>query len=493
MVLTESQRNTIVKKYLAKKGLPFDIGLTFEDVTIIDQYSEISSRSDIKKIEARLAEGVVLHAPLVSANMDTVTESKMAITLARLGGMGVIHQFLPIQKRVDEVKKVKRADNFVIEHPVTVSADSSIRKAKKLMDLYQVSALLVTQQSSGKLLGILSNRDIRFETNEEELVRKVMTPMPLITASYAITLQQAKKIFHETKKEKLPLIDKEERVSGLITAKDILKISQYRDAFRDKKGRLGVGVAVGIGDEMISEIKMLTDSGADMIVIDTARGNSKRLIAKVTEARKMFGKSLALMAGNVDTPEGTERLFEAGADSVKVGIGGGAACKTRRGPGIGIPQITAIATCAPIAEKYKKTIISDGGIKNSSDFCKALASGAKATMIGGFFGATEETPGKVFYEDGREWKIYRGSASVEFQLSRADRKDPEQTLRTPEGIAKRLPYKGSVKYVAEELMGHLRSSMSYVGATTLDDFSKKAVFMRQTLAGFEEGKPHDVN
>lgn len=491
-MLTDTQRNMVVKKYLAKKGLPFDIGLTFEDVTIIDEYSAISSRSDIKKIETKLAENIVLKTPIISANMDTVTESKMAIALARLGGMGVIHQFLPIQKRIDEVKKVKRADNFIIENPITVSADSSIRKAKKLMELYQISTLLVAQESSKKLLGILSDRDIRFETNEERPVRDVMTPMPLVTASPSITTAEAKKIFHKTKKEKLPLIDNENRIRGLITAKDILKTTQFKNAWRDPKGRLGVGVAVGIGEEMMLEAEHLLDAGADIIIIDTARGNSERLVSRIQEFRKKFGAKVPLMAGNVDTPDGVERLARAGADCIKVGIGGGAACKTRRGPGVGIPQITAITTCASIAEKLGCTIIGDGGIKNSSDFCKALAAGSYATMIGGLFGGTDEAPGKVFYEDGKEWKIYRGSASVEFQLSRLDRQNPEGSLRTPEGVAKRVPYKGSITLVVNELLGHLRSSLSYVGASTLDDFRTHARFLRQTLAGLEEGKPHDV-
>lgn len=491
-MLTEAQRNSLVKKYLFHKGLPFDIGLTFEDVTILDEYSEIFSRADIKNTASALAPGIILPTPIISANMDTVTESKMAIALARLGGMGVIHQFLPIQKRVDEVKKVKRADNFIIEKPVTISADASIRKALKLMDLYQISTLLVAQESTGKLLGILSNRDIRFETNKERLVKEVMTGMPLVTASPVITLDGAKKIFHETKKEKLPIIDKDGRVKGLITSKDILKLSEFKNAFRDKKGRLGVGAAVGIGEEMISEVTALLDAGADMIVIDTARGNSERLINKIKEFRKAFGKDIPLMAGNVDTPEGTERILRAGAHSVKVGIGGGAACKTRRGPGVGLPQITAIAMATAVAEKIGGTIIGDGGIKNSSDFCKALAAGASATMIGGLFGGTEEAPGRIFYEDGKEWKIYRGSASAEFQISRTDRNDPDKMFRTPEGVAKRVPFKGSMRAVVDELMGHLRSSMSYVGSTTLSDFRIKARFMRQTLAGLEEGKPHDV-
>jgi IMP dehydrogenase len=489
---TETQQNSIVKKYLSKKGLPFNLGLTFEDVTIIDQYSAISSRADIPKIQTRLAEGVILHAPIISANMDTVTESKMAIALARLGGMGVIHQFLPIQKRIEEVKKVKRADNFIIENPISISADASIRKAKKLMELYQISTLLVAQESTKKLLGILSNRDTRFETNDERPVKDIMTPMPLVTASPLISVQEAKKIFHATKKEKIPLIDANGYIKGLITAKDILKTTQFKDAFRDKKGRLGVGVAVGIGDEMLSETEQLLDAGADMIIIDTARGNSERLVSKIKEVRKKFGKDIALMAGNVDTPDGVERLARAGADCIKVGIGGGAACKTRRGPGVGIPQVTAIATAAAMAEKMKCTIIGDGGIKNSSDFCKALGAGAYATMIGGLFGGTEEAPGKVFYEDGKEWKVYRGSASVEFQLSRLDRNDPEKALRTPEGVAKRVPYKGSVQFVVQELMGHLRSSLSYAGTPTIDEFRHKARFLQQTLAGLEEGKPHDV-
>ncbi|MBU1037175.1 IMP dehydrogenase [Patescibacteria group bacterium] len=483
--------NPLVKKYFQQKNLPQDIGLTFEDVVIIDQYSKIASRKDINNIQARIAEGIVLSAPFVSANMDTITESQMAIALARLGGMGVIHQFLPISRRVAEVKKVKRADNFIISHPLTITEDKTLKHAKALMEQYQVYGLLVTRKE--KLVGILSHRDYYLETDDHKKVKELMTSKNLVTAPHTISFAKAKQIFNRTKKEKLPLVDSHGQLKGLICAKDVLKRSQYPDAFRDQYGRLGVAAAVGIGKEMIKEIGELLQVEVDGIVIDTARGNCQRLENKIKEARKKYGKKLVLMAGNIDTPEACERLIKAGANCVKVGIGGGAACKTRVGTGVGIPQITAVAACTAVAKKYNVGVIADSGVKSGADFCKALAAGANAVMSGSLCAGTKETPGEIFYEDGREWKLFRGSASLEFQVSRVDRQNPEENVRTPEGVTKRIPYKGSITTVVKELMGYLRSSMSYVGVTNLDEFHQQAVFMRQTIAGLNEGKPHDTN
>lgn len=494
MALKRGSMKDIVERYLKKRGIPSHIAVTFEDVTIVDLLSSIPSRSD-EYIDtgSHLGKGIFLKRPIFSANMDTITESKMAIAMARLGGCGVIHQFLPIQKRVQEVEKVKRADSFIVKNPMTISPGALIKEARMLVKEYQISGFLVIDDSDN-LVGLLSQRDIRWSPDTEE-IRNRMTPFEkLIIAPLGVTIEEAKNIFYEKRIEKLPLVAKDnpQKCVGLITASDILKVERYKFAFRDKKGRLGVAAAVGVGSSALEEIEALLKAETDIIVIDTARGNSDRLQKIVKSARKEFGENFMLMAGNIDTPEAMEMLYEAGVDLPKVGIGGGSACKTRQGPGVGIPQLWAIATCAAIARKNKKSFVADGGIKGPDDYCKALAAGADAIMIGGLFAGTEETPGKPFYEDGQKWKVFRGSASLEFQLSRMDRESPEEQIRAPEGVPKRILYKGEVGQVVNELIAYQFSSMSYVGAKNMKEFQNKAKFQWQTQAGNEEGKPHDV-
>lgn len=484
-----------IERYLKRKGIPTHIAVAFEDMTIVDIYSKIYSRSD-QYIDtgSDLGKGMFLKRPIFSANMDTITESRMAIAMARLGGCGVIHQFLPIERRTAEVQKVKRADSFVVRNPLTVSAEATIRTARAMMNDYQISGLIATDQTSGEIAGILSQRDIRW-ADDEDRVKNRMTPLTnLITALSTITAEEAKKIFYDERIEKLPLLDSNnlKKCVGLITASDLLKFEKYRFAFRDKKGRLGVAAAIGVGNTMLKEIEALLAAETDLIVIDTARGNSERLRNSVREARKTFGDEFVLVAGNVDTPEGIEMLYDAGVDIPKIGIGGGAACKTRQGPGVGIPQLWAIATSAAVARKHKKTFIADGGIKSPDDYCKALAAGADAVMIGGLFGGTEETPGKPFYEDGQEWKIFRGSASLEFQVSRDDRALDENHIRPPEGVTRRVKSRGEVERVVFELIGYQFSAMSYVDAGNMKENHLKAKFQWQTNAGYNEGKPHEV-
>ena len=476
-----------VLAYLEEKGLPHDIAVTFEDVTVLDFKSDIPSRSSITDTRGHLAGDIYLNTPIVSANMDTVTESRMAIALARLGGLGFIHQFLPLERRVNEVKKVKRADSGIIEKPITIGPEATVREAKAVMDANQISGLLVIDTQE-KLVGIITSRDVRFETALDKRVAEAMTRSPLITAPNGTTLEQARIILEKNKIEKLPLVDEHDHVVGLIAAKDILKIEQYPNALHDDKGRLRVGATVGIGKNFLEEAEALVAAGADVILVDTARGFSTRLEDSVKALRKTFGDQIPIVAGNVDTPEGTLMLIEAGADCVKVGIGPGAVCKTREGPGVGIPQITAIAESVAIAKKYNIPIMGDGGIRGGAHFCKALAAGASSVMLGWMLAGTEETPGAPFYEDGEKWKLYRGSASIEFQISRLDR-DEFERVRAPEGVPRRVHYKGEVSLVVNDLMSYLRSSMSYAGAWTLEEYRKKAKFRRQTISGFTEGQP----
>ncbi|MDO8435634.1 MAG: IMP dehydrogenase [bacterium] len=486
-----SQQN-LVSAYMRKKGLPRHIGLTFEDVTIVPRFSRISHRSDeFIDTGTNFGKGVTMRRPIFSANMDTITESRMAIALARLGGCGAIHQFLPISQRVSEVGRVKRADNLVVQTPLTVELGATIKDARILTEEYQISGLIVVDEQ-GKVAGILSQRDVRWAPDNAE-VRDRMTPFAQLTvASPDVSIEEAKRILYEKRIEKLPLLSESRRCVGLITASDILKVERYKYAFRDAKGRLGVGASVGIGSTMLKEFEALLKAETDIFIIDTARGDSEPMMNALIEIRREFGDGPLIMAGNVDTPDGTKMLLDAGADIIKVGIGGGAACKTRRGPGVGIPQITAIAWCAPVAKKYGKTVISDGGIKGPSDYCKALVAGASGVMIGGMFAATDETPGEIFFEDGKEWKFFRGSASLEFQKARQDR-GAQELIRQPEGISRREPYKGSVTKVVESLYANQWSSMSYVGAATMDEFHQKGMFLWQTPSGFEEGKPHEVS
>jgi len=485
----------LVRKYLQQKGLPLSPALTFEDVTIVDQFSDIPTRSELEHATGTtrmlVVKNIFLNIPVVSANMDTITESRMAIAMARAGGMGFIHQFLSVADRAKEIELVKRAHSGVIEKPLVATPDTTLAAAKSLMAEYKISSLLVVDHS-GKLLGILARRDYMFEDNNAKTVGELMKRNSLITASPHTTVARAQKILAEHKIEKLPLVDRKGIVKGLITAQDIAKTQRFPLAARDEKGRLLVGGTVGVSGKVLYDVEALLKAEADIILIDTARGNSRRLIDTVLSIRKNFGSKIPLIAGNIDTPDACLRLINAGVDAVKVGIGGGSACKTRMGPGVGIPQLSAIAECTAIAREYRVPVIADGGIKNSSDFAKALAAGAYAVMLGGLLAGTEETPGKPFYEDGEKWKIFRGSASIEFQMSRIDREDRMDFIRTPEGVPKRVKYRGEVTPVLGELMGHLYSSMSYVGAWTLSEFWERAFFRMQTRSGYEEGRPHDV-
>lgn len=482
---------SVKNSYLRRKGLPMDIAVTFRDVYIPSppSESEIDSRSLIADTKARLAKDIWLNIPIVSANMIDVTGAKMAVTLARLGGIGFIPQFWPLEKRLKEIERVKRADSGVIEKPFIIGPLATVQEAKDLMQNTQISGFLVVDSSSQKLVGILSSRDLLFEIDFTKRVADVMMASSIITAPSGTTLDEARTILHKHKIEKLPLVDEEYRVVGLITAKDIFKIIQFPKALRDKKGRLLVGGTVGVTKNFLQEAEMLAAAGADIILIDTARAFSTITRKAVQAVRSALGKNMPIIAGNVDNPEGTLMLIAAGADAVKVGIGPGAACTTREGTGGGTPQVTAVAECASVALKHEIPIIGDGGIREAGDLSKILVAGASVAMMGWVLAGTDESPGQLRFDRGIKYKLYRGSASVEVQLSQRDQEEDELEIRTPEGESERVRYVGSVVDVVNTYMELLRSKMSYQGTWTLEDFRKKAKFRRHTEAGYMEGKP----
>ncbi len=475
-----------ISKYFRKKGLPEKPALTFNDVVIRDNFSSIRSRSNISNLRTRLAKNFWLNIPIVSANMDTVTDSKMAIALARLGGIGFIHQFFSLDDRMKEINKVKRADNAIIEEPVKIGHHSTLGQAKELMAKYGISSILVVDEKN-ELRGILTSRDYRFKYDNDIFASSVMTKMPLVTAFPNVTRSEAEKLLEKNKIEKLPLIDKNGVLVGLITAKDMLKEKSYPLAVRDEKGRLCVGVTLRLYSHYIHEAEILLKAGADILLLDTARANSELAQNAVSEIKYHFPKT-PLIAGNIDTPEAAIMLIKAGVDCLKVGIGPGSACKTRDVAGVGIPQLTAITSCAAITKKKNISLVADGGIRNGADLSKALAAGADAAMIGGLFAGTDESPGELFRDANQQWKIYRGSASLEHQLDRIESGSLD-AIRSPEGVPRRILYTGSVKNVIGELLDGLRSSMSYVGAADLKEFWEKSEFVWQTTGGYEEGKP----
>ncbi len=475
----------LIRRYFKEKGLPLEPALTFSDVVIKDEYSEIDSRSDIDNLRTKLTQGICLNIPIVSANMDTVTEAKMAIALARLGGLGFIHQFFSLEQRIAEVKKVKRADNELIEDPVVISLDSNLGEAKELMGKHDISSLLIVDED-GTLRGILTHRDYRFKEDNSLPLGAIMKSN-LTLGWKGISREEAFRILDSERLEKLPLVTRGFRLSGLITAKDLLKEREFPNAARDKKGKLMVGVAIRLNSDYLKEVSELLGTGADVILLDTARANSKRVKEAVQKIKSRFPK-LPLVVGNIDTPEAALMLIKAGADCLKIGIGPGSACKTRETTGVGIPQLTAIATCAAVVKKCGVPLIADGGIRGGADLSKALVAGANLVMVGSLFSGTDESPGDIFQDEGRRWKMYRGSASVEHQFDRM-KSGSLDNMRAPEGVPRRVPYTGLVKSVVDELLGGLRSSMSYVGAKDILTFWKKGKFVWQSRSGYEEGKP----
>ena len=478
-------------------------GLTFDDVLLLPRHSAVFSRKDVSTT-AQLSRHLRVNIPLISANMDTVTESGMARAMARLGGIGIIHRFLSLERQVEEVRRVKRAENVIIEDPFTVSPDITLGEAKSFMRREGVSGVLVVKVKAGKkqLVGILTRRDLLFETDDRQKVSSLMST-ELITARPDITLEKAKHLLHDYRIEKLPLTTKDGVLVGLITLKDIIERMQNPTSSKDKKGRLMVGAAVGVKEDTLERTGALLEAGADVIVIDVAHGHNSRAIATTKLLRNAFGSNIEIIAGNIATPEAARDLAKAGADALKVGIGPGAACTTRIVTGVGVPQLSAIIDVAKEAKKLGIPFIADGGIKNSGDLSKALAAGASTAMIGNLLAGTKESPGEYILERGVAYKYYRGMASYEATAEKT-RIDAQGSIgqmvgqqgdgffRSPEGASGRVPYRGEVSMVVTDLVAGLRSSMSYLGARTLREFEKNAEFIRMTDAGRTESGPHGV-
>jgi IMP dehydrogenase len=429
--------------------------------------------------------------------MDAVTESSMAIAIAREGGIGVIHRFMTISDQVDEVLKVKRSESVMIEQPYTIKPNMTVQDAKNLMHEYGVSGLLV-EENEKKLIGIVTRRDITFETNLQSKVSDLMS-RDIITAKDGTTIEQAKQILHDHRIEKLPVIDDKNRIVGLITSKDILKMDQYPYASKDRKGRLLVGAAVGVKDDYLERTEALLEAGSDIIVVDIAHGHSDNAINTVHMIKKVF-PNCELIAGNVATGEGANDLIRAGVDAVKVGVGSGSICITRIITGSGVPQLTAIMESVQVAKEYGIPVISDGGIRTSGDATKAIAAGSSSVMVGSLFGGTDESPGKTMIKNGKKFKMYRGMASFYASLGRKYREGGSQVADSvdlndyvPEGVEAMIPYKGSVVEIIRQLVGGLRSGLSYCGAKTITQMQTNAEFIKMTPAGYVESQSHDVD
>ena len=467
--------------------------LTFDDVLLVPSKSSVLPRE--VDVTTYLTPDIKLNIPIISAAMDTVTEANLAIALAREGGIGILHKNMSIERQCEEVDKVKRSESGMIKDPVTLSPDKTIKDALFIMKKYSVSGIPVVD-SSNKLVGILTNRDLRFEPNEKLKVSQLMTKENLVTAPMGTTLEKAEKILQRYKIEKLPVVDKKGLLRGLITFKDIMKKKKHPYACKDEHGRLRVGAAVGVTKDTFNRIDALTLAGADAIVIDTAHGHSEGVIRTIKEARKKF-RYIQLIAGNIGTYEATLDLINCKVDAIKVGIGPGSICTTRVIAGVGIPQISAVLNSYRAASKFGIPIIADGGIKQTGDVAKALAAGAHSVMIGSLFAGVEESPGESILYEGRSFKSYRGMGSLgAMKEGSKDRyfQDVEDDIAklVPEGVEGRVPYKGSLENTIYQLVGGLRAAMGYCGVKTIDELRKKAKFVKITSAGLKESHPHDV-
>ena len=466
-------------------------GLTFDDVLLIPAESDVTP--DMVKLQTKLTNKITLNIPLMTAAMDTVTESEMAIAIAREGGIGVIHKNMTIEEQATEVDKVKRSENGVITNPFYLSPNHTVEDADKLMGKYKISGVPICE-ADGTLVGILTNRDLRFMTDFSAKIADVMTPKSeLVTAMAGTTLDDAKKILMKSKIEKLPLVDKNGKLTGLVTIKDIEKAVKYPNTARDSKDRLLCAAALGVTADVLDRAKALYDAGVDAFVLDSAHGHSKNILANVSKVKNAF-PDVELIAGNVATADATEALIKAGADAVKIGIGPGSICTTRVVAGIGVPQITAIYDSAERADKYGIPVIADGGIKYSGEIVKALAAGGSVVMVGSLVAGCDEAPGETEIWQGRQFKVYRGMGSLgAMNHGSADRYFQKGSKKfVPEGVEGRVPYKGSLSDTVFQMMGGLRSGMGYVGCHTIAELRAKAQFIRITGAGLIESHPHDV-
>lgn len=471
---------------------PFVQGFSFDDMLLLPGYSDVLPK-DVS-VATKLTRNLLLNIPIVSAAMDTVTESRTAISMAREGGLGFIHRNMPIERQVVEVGKVKKSESGMIVDPVTIRPDQTVREVLRLMEEYRISGVPVTDGE--RLVGIVTNRDLRFETDTSRKVHEVMTSKNLVTAHEGITLEESKKLLHQHRIEKLLIVDKNGKLTGMVTIKDIEKIRKYPNACKDAMGRLRVGAAIGVGEDMMERAEKLLRAGADAILIDTSHGHSKNVIDAVRALKSSF-PDIELIAGNVATEQGAADLIAAGVDAVKIGIGPGSICTTRIVAGCGVPQLTAIMNCKAVSDRTGVPLIADGGIKFSGDITKAIGAGAHSVMIGGLFAGTDESPGESIFFQGRSYKVYRGMGSLEaMQQGSKDRyyqgEKPEDDKLVPEGIVGRVPYKGSLSANVFQLVGGLKAGMGYVGAKNIDELRTKARFTQISAAGLRESHVHDV-
>ncbi len=468
-------------------------GLTFDDLLLVPAYSEVMPFE--VEVSTYLTPAIKLNIPLISAAMDTVTEAKTAICMAQEGGVGIIHRNMGVAEQAQEVEQVKKSESGMIVDPIVISPDAQIKDVLDLMARYKISGIPVTRGK--KLVGIITNRDLRFETNLEQKVEDVMTKENLVTVEEGISLEESKRVLHRHKIEKLLVVDKEFNLKGLITIKDIEKVIKYPVACKDSFGRLRVGAAVGVGPDREARVDALVKAGCDVIVVDTAHGHSRNPIETIKSIKSTF-PNVQLVGGNIATEEGCNALIDAGCDAVKIGVGPGSICTTRIVAGIGVPQITAILGAAKAAKKRGVPIIADGGIKFSGDITKALAAGSNVVMIGNLFAGTDETPGEMVLYQGRTYKMYRGMGSLDAMKSGKTRdrysvpEDAAESKIVPEGIEGRVPYRGSLSFTLHQLIGGLRSGMGYLGCRNLEELQTKAGFLRITNAGLRESHVHDV-
>ena len=474
--------------------MEFKEGLTFDDVLLVPKYSDITSRSQTD-LTTQLSRNISINIPFVSANMDTVTESSMAVVMARAGGIGIIHRFLTIQEQTNEVLKVKRSGSVMIENPYSISSDKSIQDALDYAEDKNISGLLVVDSNS-KLIGIVTERDLLF-ANPNNSINDIMTK-DVVTAKIGVTLEESKEILHKHRIEKLPIVDDSGIIKGLITSKDITNNANFPNASKDKKGRPLVGAAVGVRGDFLERSESLLEAGVDVLVVDIAHGHSENALSTVRNIKKAF-PSCELIAGNIATAQGAEDLIKAGVDAVKVGVGSGSICITRVITGSGVPQLTAVMDCAKIGRDYDIPIISDGGTRTSGDATKALAAGASSVMVGGMFGGTDESPGTVLTKNGKRFKVYRGMASLAASIGRKSKETGSMSLDddlndyVAEGVEAMVPYKGTVTDILKQLSGGVRSGLSYCGAHTIPQMQENAEFIKMSRAGFTESQPHDVS
>jgi IMP dehydrogenase len=472
---------------------PIEEALTFDDVSLYPQRSDVLPKDT--DVSTRLTRNIRINIPILSSAMDTVTEARLAIALAREGGIGIIHRNLEPDRQVVEIDKVKKSEYGMVVDPITMSPDQRLYEVLEIMEKYRISGVPVTKH--GKLVGILTNRDLRFETKLDLRVGDVMTKEKLVTVPVGTSLEEAKEILHRHRIEKLPVVDEEFNLKGLITIKDIEKRIKFPNACKDVLGRLRVGAAVGVGPDALERVPMLIKTGVDVLVVDTAHGHAEAVLEMVRSIKRRY-PGTEVMAGNIVTAEAAEDLIQAGADALKVGIGPGSICTTRVVTGVGVPQITAIRACVAAAARHDVPVVSDGGIKQSGDITKALAAGAHSVMLGGLFAGTEESPGETVLFQGRTYKVYRGMGSIGAMQSRGGREryfqDPDADVEklVPEGIEGRVPYKGALSALVYQLVGGLRAGMGYCGCRTIEELRTKAKLVKLTHAGLRESHAHDV-